>query len=203
MLQILAQTKAKGLVVLPTRELAIQVDESLHGLGKSLGLKTAVLIGGESLDRQRRSLRQNPHIIIATPGRLIDHLQTRSITLNNVGILVLDEADRMLDMGFAPQLKRILQDVPKERQTMLFSATMPEEIIHIATSYMKLPVRIEVAPQGSTADRVTQELFFVQKNDKLALLKTILAEYKGSALVFSRLAYRMFGNGNKIFGATV
>lgn len=189
MLQILAQTKAKGLVVLPTRELAIQVDESLHGLGKSLGLKTAVLIGGESLDRQRRSLRQNPHIIIATPGRLIDHLQTRSITLNNVGILVLDEADRMLDMGFAPQLKRILQDVPKERQTMLFSATMPEEIIHIATSYMKLPVRIEVAPQGSTADRVTQELFFVQKNDKLALLKTILAEYKGSALVFSRTKF--------------
>lgn len=187
MIQRLAQTPGhRGLVILPTRELALQVNESLQKIGKNLGLKTAVLIGGESAHKQIIALRRNPHIIVATPGRLIDHLEQKNISLNTVSILVLDEADRMLDMGFAPQLKRILQSVPKERQTMLFSATMPQEIVGIATQYMKLPIRVEVAPESTTAENVTQELFFVAKEAKLILLEKILSDYQGSILVFSR-----------------
>lgn len=186
MLQRIAQSKTKGLVLLPTRELAIQVNDALQNLGRSLNLKTAVLIGGESMHRQLMLLRNRPHVIIATPGRLIDHLKQKSLVLNQVGILVLDEADRMLDMGFAPQLKQILQHVPKERQTMLFSATMPSEIVQMAANYMKLPVRVEVAPQGTPAGKITQEIIFVERPGKLAQLKKILNEYKGSTLVFSR-----------------
>ena len=189
MLQAIAQSKMMGLVVLPTRELALQVNDSLQDLGRSLGLKTAVLIGGESMHKQLAQLRRGPHIIIATPGRLIDHLEQKTARLEKVGILILDEADRMLDMGFAPQLKQIMKTVPPVRQTMLFSATMPTEIINIANSYMKLPIRVEVAPQGTTANQVTQEIIFVQKQDKLAQLKKILSEYNGSALVFSRTKF--------------
>ena len=188
MLQRIAQSqgKLKGLVLLPTRELALQVNESLQNIGRALGLKTAVLIGGEAMNRQHVALRAKPHIVIATPGRLIDHLEHKSVSLSQVGILVLDEADRMLDMGFAPQLKQILNHVPKERQTLLFSATMPPAIVQIASNYMKLPVRVEVAPSGSVASKVSQEIIFVEKNGKLEQLKKILTEYKGSTLVFSR-----------------
>jgi len=176
----------KGLVVLPTRELALQVETSLLKIGRGLGLKTAVLIGGEPMPKQIRQLRQNPHIIVATPGRLIDHLEQKTVSLNNVSILVLDEADHMLDMGFAPQINRILKTVPEKRQTMLFSATMPEAIVKIASSYMHLPLRVEVAPAGTAAKEVTQEVFFVNKEAKLQLLEKVLTEYKGSVLVFSR-----------------
>ena len=157
MIQRLATHKGKGLILLPTRELAVQVEESLNKIGHGIGLKTAILIGGENINRQIKQLRQNPHIIIATPGRLIDHLDQRTINLSNVTVLVLDEADRMLDMGFAPQIKKILQTVPQQRQTMLFSATMPAEIVNIAKTYMQLPVRVEVAPQGTSSQSVTQE----------------------------------------------
>ena len=186
MLQRLAIHKGMGLVLLPTRELAVQVNEALQALGRSLNLKTVVLIGGENIGRQLRVLRQNPHLIIATPGRLIDHLQQKSVKLTSVKILVLDEADRMLDMGFLPQIKQILETVPKERQTMLFSATMPHEITAIAQRYMKLPVRIEVAPSGTAPTSVSQELFFVQRTEKMPLLTKLLGEYRGSVLIFSR-----------------
>lgn len=186
MLQRLSALKGRGLILLPTRELALQVDEAFQKLGRSFGLRTAVLIGGASMHLQTQSIRGNPHVIVATPGRLIDHLDQKTLTLNRVQILVLDEADRMLDMGFAPQIKRILQAVPRDRQTMLFSATMPTEIAQIATSYMKLPVRIEVAPSGTAAERVEQELFVVRKEDKLRLLEKILEQYRGTVLVFSR-----------------
>ncbi len=191
MIQRLAQAsgKTKGLVILPTRELALQVNETLKKIGSTLGLKTAILIGGENMGKQIKMLRLNPHIIIATPGRLIDHLESRTITLNTVSILVLDEADRMLDMGFAPQIKKIMQTVPKTRQTMLFSATMPNEIVDIAKSFMHLPLRIEVAPQGTAVELVEQELFFVHREDKSALLQNILKEYTGSILVFSRTKF--------------
>ena len=191
MIQRLAQSrgKSKGLIILPTRELALQVDETLRKIGHTLGLRTAILIGGEPMGKQIRALRDKPHILIATPGRLIDHLESTKLNLSNVGILVLDEADRMLDMGFAPQIKRILQRVPKARQTMLFSATMPDEIVTIARSYMSLPLRIEVAPSGTAVKTVTHEVFFVQKQEKPALLRSILSEYKGSVLVFSRTKY--------------
>ncbi len=189
MLQRLASHKGRGLVVLPTRELALQVEESLHKIGSGLGLKTAVLIGGEAIGKQLRSLRLNPHIIIATPGRLIDHLQQKSVKLDDVKILVLDEADRMLDMGFAPQIKQVLQHLPKERQTMLFSATMPEQIVGIANSYMKSPTRVEVAPAGTTAKNITQELFIVHQKDKINLLEQMLKEYPGTILVFTRTKF--------------
>lgn len=199
MIQRLAQTggKGRGLVILPTRELALQVNETLKKIGGSLGLKTAILIGGESPDRQLRALRANPHIIIATPGRLIDHLESGRVNFNNVQILVLDEADRMLDMGFAPQMKKILQRLPKQRQTMLFSATMPDEIVGIANTYMSLPLRVEVAPAGTAIELVTQELYFIHKEDKIALLETVLKEYTGSVLVFSRTKH----GAKKIVGA--
>ena len=165
MIQRLAQSggKKKGLVILPTRELALQVDETLRKIGSSLGLKTAILIGGQVMPKQIKALRQNPHIIIATPGRMIDHMDSGRVDLSQVGILVLDEADRMLDMGFAPQIKKILSRVPAERQTMLFSATMPSEIVKIAQNYLTLPLRIEVAPAGTAVKTVTQEVFFVNR----------------------------------------
>lgn len=189
MIQRLAQNKGRGLVLLPTRELALQVDESLHKIGRPLGLKTAVLIGGESLPKQIRALKHNPHIVIGTPGRINDHLNQKTINFSNVSILVLDEADRMLDMGFEPQIRKILSQVPTKRQTLLFSATMPHEIVQIATAYMAAPIRIEVAPAGSTARDVAQEVFFVARDQKTSLLSNILAEYKGSILVFTRTKF--------------
>src|SRR3989338_5273178 len=139
----------RGLVVLPTRELAFQVHETFEKIGGAPHLPIESLIGGEYIRRQVLALQRNPEIIIGTPGRIIDHLQQKTLSFQNTTFLVLDEADRMLDMGFAPQLKRILQVLPRERQTMLFSATMPEDIVTIARSYMKLPVRIEIAPPGT------------------------------------------------------
>ncbi len=189
MIQRLAQQKGRGLVILPTRELALQVDESLQKIGRSLGLKTVVLIGGDSMSRQVRGLRTNPHIIIGTPGRLNDHLEQRTLDVSAVNILVLDEADRMLDMGFEPQIRKILSKVPPKRQTMLFSATMPNEIVKIATSYMTTPVRVEVAPAGSAARDVAQEVYFVARDQKISLLTQVLGEHKGSILVFTRTKF--------------
>jgi ATP-dependent RNA helicase RhlE len=189
MIQRLVQHKGLGLVVLPTRELAVQVQHSLERIGRELGLKTALLIGGEAMGKQLQQLRRSPHIIIATPGRLIDHLEQKTAKLGEVKVLVLDEADRMLDMGFAPQLKRILQEVPKERQTMLFSATMPDAIVSIAKAFMKLPVRVEVARPGTAASNITQEVIFVPKNDKPVVLKQLLTEEQGSVLVFTRTKF--------------
>ncbi len=189
MLQRLAGSQGKGLVILPTRELAVQVNEALLKIGKSLGLKTAVLIGGEGIGKQLAALRQNPRVIIVTPGRLIDHLEQKTVKLDNVSVLVLDEADRMLDMGFAPQLQKIARFLPKQRQTMLFSATMEPEIVKIAGAYLQLPLRVEVAPAGTTVSKVTQEIFFVTKPEKLELLKMLLGEYKGSVLIFTRTKF--------------
>jgi superfamily II DNA/RNA helicase len=184
LIQRLAQIKGRALVVVPTRELAIQVDESLRKIANAVGLKTAVLIGGDSMGKQIQSLKLNPRIIVGTPGRLIDHMQQKTVSLNDMHILVLDEADRMLDMGFGPQIAALMRQIPQERQTMLFSATMPESIMNIAKSYMKLPVRVEVAPTGTMADKITQELFIVRKELKNELLASTLAQYKGSVLTF-------------------
>ncbi|MDP3948883.1 MAG: DEAD/DEAH box helicase [bacterium] len=195
----------QGLVVLPTRELALQVKETFQKIGTSLGVRTALLIGGEPMYRQLAALRGSPAIVIGTPGRIIDHLEHKTLSLKKVGILVLDEADRMLDMGFAPQLKRILLEVPHERQTMLFSATMPQDIVRLANSYMKLPLRIEIAPSGTTVEKVTQELFFISKPDKPRLLEKLLYEYRGSVLVFSRTKFgaKRIAAGIRALGHTV
>lgn len=186
MMQRLARTKGQGLVVVPTRELALQVDMELRKIVGKSGLRTVVLIGGMAMGPQKGVLRRGADIIVATPGRLIDHLEQRTVTLSRMSCTVLDEADRMLDMGFLPQIKKIMEALPRDRQTMLFSATMPTEIVKIASMYMKTPLRIEVAPAGTTAERVTQELFIVSNAAKLPLLEHILSENKGPTLVFTR-----------------
>lgn len=186
MIQRLAKVKGKGLVVLPTRELAIQVNEVLQKIGASLGLRTAVLIGGAPMGRQLQDLQKTPHIVVATPGRLLDHVLRRTVHLGTMTIVVLDEADRMLDMGFAPQIKKILNALPKERHIMLFSATIPQDIIRLATQFMKLPLQIEIARSGTVPEEVDQELFMVRKEDKLRLLDTLLSQHHGTILVFSR-----------------
>ncbi len=184
----LGQAKGIGLVLLPTRELAMQVDETLSKIGGHMGLRTAVLIGGENMRKQVMQLRKRPHVLVATPGRLLDLVEQGHIKLDKAAVLVLDEADRMLDMGFAPQLNRIMKMLPpaKERQTLLFSATMPSDIVTIANTHMRTPVRVEVAPQGTAAETVEQEMFIVRKEDKFSLLLELLKQYTGSVLVFAR-----------------
>ena len=185
-IQRLSQRKGRCLVLVPTRELAIQVDETFQKLAPLFSMRSAVIIGGASMHLQVQALRKNPRILIATPGRLVDHISQRTILLADINILVLDEADRMLDMGFLPQIEQILKYIPKDRQTMLFSATIPAEIIKIGTAHMKLPINIEVAPSGTTVERVIQELFIVKKDSKRRLLTKLLTQYNGSVLLFSR-----------------
>ncbi len=190
MIQRLAQSGGAGLVVVPTRELALQVDEEFQKLGRVNGLRTAVLIGGMGMEPQLSAISRKPHVIIATPGRLIDHLNQKTVKLDGVHLLVLDEADRMLDMGFLPQVKKIIAAVPRERQTLLFSATLSPEIMKIASTTMKLPVSIEIAPQGTTAEKVTQEIIMVRtKEEKSHALSRILNEYRGSVIVFTRMKF--------------
>lgn len=186
LLQNLAENTGQGLVVLPTRELALQVNEMLLQIGSVLGLRTAVLIGGASMYHQLKDLARKPHVIIATPGRLMDHMEQKNVSLGGVSILVLDEADRMFDIGFAPQIKRIIAATSPQRQTMLFSATIPAPITSMAAHHMKMPVRIEVAPSGTSAEQVEQEMYIINKANKLQLLEKILADNAGSVLVFSR-----------------
>lgn len=182
----LLENDGQGLILLPTRELAIQAEEEISRIGKPFGMRTAVLIGGSPMGPQLRDLRNGPHLIVATPGRLNDHLEQRTLVLDDVTMVVLDEADRMLDMGFWPQIKTVISMLRKERQTLLFSATLSKEIMELATKHMKLPTRIEVVPPGTTAERVTQEFFIVAKEDKIRLLESVLGEHKGSVIVFSR-----------------
>ena len=204
MLQLLATHKGMGLVVLPTRELALQVDENLKTIGEKIGLRTSVLIGGEPIQKQLKSLKRKPHIIIATPGRLNDHTERKSVNLSNVRVLVLDEADMMLDMGFLSQIRNILKLVPKDRQTMLFSATMPTQIVKIASEYMKLPIRIEVAPAGTAAENVEQEIIVVEKAYKIDYLRDILGKTNGSVLIFMRTKHTVKALTRKLksFGFT-
>ncbi|MDF2379633.1 MAG: DEAD/DEAH box helicase [Candidatus Gracilibacteria bacterium] len=189
LIQRMAAMKKGGLILCPTRELALQVNETVKMLGQSFGLKSTVVIGGDSINRQISELKKKPHVIVATPGRLLDHMQKKTVDLSDVGILIMDEADRMLDMGFEPQIRKVLAALPKERQTMLFSATMPAKISKIAQTYMKKPLRVEIARAGTTAEQIEQELFVVPRNQKLALLQQLLLEYKGTVLVFSRTKY--------------
>ncbi len=185
-LQQLAQNKSMALILVPTRELALQVEESVKKIARPLAIKSAVLIGGTPVYRQLKALAQNPRILIATPGRLIDLMEQRKVRLSKVHILILDEADRMLDMGFAPQIEKVLQSVPSNRQTLLFSATIPPAIVKIASAHMKFPVQVEIAPSGTTAEKVSHELFIVRKEMKQEILEKLLKQYRGSVLLFCR-----------------
>ncbi len=186
LVQRLLKNKSKALILLPTRELATQVEESLRKISLKSGLRTISLIGGEPINRQIYSLKYNPRIIIATPGRLLDHYKRKTINLENISVLVLDEADMMFDLGFAPQIEEIIKLTPSSRQTLLFSATMPAAIIKLAEKYLKSPLKIEVAPAGTTAELIDQEIYLVHQNDRLETLKKILLDYKNLVLIFVR-----------------
>lgn len=186
MLQHLASSKGRALILLPTRELAYQVEESLRPFAKAMNIGMTVFVGGASMYLQRKSLRANPRVLIATPGRLYDHLQQKTVTLKEVSHFILDEADRMFDMGFKPQIDKIITYVPDERQTLLFSATMPKEIFALAEKIMKTPLRIEVAPQGTTSANIEQELLIVEKEQKTDELIALLKTATPPLLVFTR-----------------
>ena len=184
--QRLSCNKGQCLVIVPTRELALQVNETFQKIAPLFGIRTVVIIGGVPMQDQLRILRKNPRVIIATPGRLVDHMKQKTLRLNEVEILILDEADRMLDMGFKPDIEYIIKFVPQNRQTMLFSATIPGEVVSIGTTHMKLPVHVEIAPSGTAAERIIQEIFIVKKESKKQLLAKLLDQYHGSVLLFSR-----------------
>ena len=206
MLQLLSMSKrGTGLVVVPTRELAIQVEESIQAISGPVNIRSAVLIGGASMSVQRNVLRKNPRIIIATPGRLMDHIEKKTVDLSNVEVFVLDEADRMLDMGFIPDIKKIMKSIPDKRQTMLFSATMPKEIEAIAEKLMEAPIRIEVDRSGATPTEVSHEIFFVNKQEKSRLLAVKLKQCFGPVLVFTKtkwMAKKLTGKVNSMGFAT-
>lgn len=177
----------KSLILTPTRELALQISESFKAYGKLTGLKNAVVFGGVSQRAQTMKLREGVDILIATPGRLLDLMNQRHISLNSIKIFVLDEADRMLDMGFINDVKKIIEKLPTKRQTLMFSATMPSEIIKLTKTILTDPVKIEVSPEQKTVEAVNQSVYFVTKGDKKKLLIHILKnENIESALVFTR-----------------
>ncbi len=177
----------KVLILTPTRELAIQIGESFAAYGKLLRIKHTVIFGGVPQRSQTDALRAGVDILIATPGRLLDLMDQRYVRLDQLKTFVLDEADRMLDMGFIHDVKKIITKIPAKRQTIFFSATMPEEISKLAATILTNPVRVEVTPASSTANTVKQEIYFVDKNNKRLLLLHLLKDDSiNTALVFTR-----------------
>lgn len=194
-LQILHEAKKAGstnkgikaLILTPTRELAIQIDESFAAYGRHLNLKHLVIFGGVSQQPQTNALRNGVDILIATPGRLLDLVEQRYINLSQLEILVLDEADRMLDMGFIHDVKKIITKVPAKRQTLFFSATMPAEIAKLSSTILTNPAKVEVTPVSSTAETIQQAMYFVEKENKKHLLIHLLKDKAiQTALVFTR-----------------
>ncbi len=177
----------RALILVPTRELAVQVHQSLQSYGRHLPLRCTAIFGGVRMHSQTRALQQGVDILVATPGRLSDHLRQQHLTLAGVEILVLDEADRMLDMGFLPEIRNLVQQLPAERQTMLFSATMPAPIAKLTTDLLHNPTRVEVAPESTPVDRIDQRLYMVAKEQKRHLLHSLLTESAVTrSLVFTR-----------------
>lgn len=177
----------QALILAPTRELAEQIKESFRNYSREMSIKTEVIYGGVSQKNQEIALKKGLDVLIATPGRLLDLINQGLLTLSDVKYLVLDEADRMLDMGFIHDVKRIVKFIPLERQTMLFSATLPKEIMKLANELLKNPVRIEVTPPEAMVDKIKQSLYYVSKKDKTNLLIDLLVNPKlESVLVFTR-----------------
>lgn len=179
--------KIQSLILTPTRELAIQIHESIQAYGKNLNLKPAVIFGGVPQKPQEEMIRKGVDILIATPGRLNDLVNQKIIDLSAIEIFILDEADRMLDMGFINDVKKVIKYIPRERQTLFFSATMPNEIKNLVSTLLVDPVVVEVTPVSSTAEKIEQSLYYVDKPNKKKLLISLLkAERIPSALVFTR-----------------
>ncbi len=180
----------RGLILVPTRELAIQIQEVIDKFGRSKHVFATAIVGGADMQAQIRGLRQHPNILVATPGRLLDHMWNGTVNLAPMKILVLDEADRMLDMGFAPQINQILEALPEERQTLLFSATLPADLNKLARASVKNPARVMVAPPATTVDGVTQAVHHTTHDSKTNLLVSLLGENQDSVLVFTRTKHR-------------
>ena len=177
----------RALILAPTRELAQQIMQNLKAYCDRTPIKVQMVVGGQNINTQIRRLENGVDILVATPGRLLDLMDRKSVRLDEASFLVLDEADQMLDMGFIHDLRKIAAVIPKERQTMLFSATMPKLMSEIAESYLDRPIRIEVSPPGKAADKVTQEVHFIAKAEKTGLLIELLEQHKGErTLVFGR-----------------
>ena len=190
MIENIMNNHGKGLVVVPTRELAAQVTDSLTKVGKSWGLRCVSIIGGVSQKKQIINLKKKPHIIIATPGRLLDLVNQKELDLNLISVLTLDEADRMLDEGFLPEITKILENSKSVKQKLLFSATMPKSITNLINKFIANSKKIEISPQGTTPQKLNHEVFFIPKNNKVQLLKIILEQYPNdSVLVFTRTKY--------------
>lgn len=187
MAQRLSRSKGvRGLILSPTREIALQTKAFLTTLAKHHPLKTACVIGGVRFRPQIQDLRNDPDIIVATPGRLVDHMERGNVSLAQVEILVLDEADHMLDLGFLPQIRRVLEELPRQRQTMMFSATMPDMIERLAQQFMRDPVRVDILPEGRAAEGIEHRLYMVDPEDKKRCLMALLEGEQGATLVFMR-----------------
>ncbi|APG46561.1 DEAD/DEAH box helicase [Phaeobacter porticola] len=187
-----APKTVRGLVLAPTRELANQIAANLKALTEGTPMKTGLVVGGVSINPQIARIAKGTDILIATPGRLLDILDRRALDLSSCDFLVLDEADQMLDLGFIHALRKIASLLPEQRQTMLFSATMPKQMNEIANSYLQSPIRIEVNPPGKAADKITQSVHFIAKAEKLSMLKEQLRAIDGErTLVFGRTKHGM------------
>ena len=179
--------RTRALVLTPTRELAMQVDESVRKYANSAQIDVAAVFGGVPLEPQEKKLRKGVDIVVATPGRLIDHLERQNVVFDDLEILVLDEADRMLDMGFAPQINKIVAQIPSYRQTLLFSATMPPEVEALARKYLRKPIVIQIGRRSGASNMVTHAVYPVPRERKGALLVELLRDVKSeTVLVFTR-----------------
>ena len=176
----------RALILTPTRELAMQIHETFAKLQGSTGLQAVVVCGGMNETRQLRAIRGGASIVVATPGRLVDFLDRRLVKLSGVKTLVMDEADRMLDMGFLPSIKRILSEMSEARQTLFFSATMESSVKSLITTYLKNPVRVAMGSTTKVADNIDLNVYEVEQTEKVALLQSMLRENKGSFLIFAR-----------------
>jgi ATP-dependent RNA helicase DeaD len=183
--KIMNHADVYGIIVTPTRELALQVDEQIRAfLSAKSKIRSVVLIGGASIERQVQALGKRPKIVVGTPGRIIDHLERKSLDLSGFNYVVLDETDRMLDMGFSAPIAEIFSHVSEERQTLLFSATLPKNIQKISAQYLQNPVRIEMGQVNSVGDNIVQSTQFVSKDGKFEMLVDALREHDQSAIVF-------------------
>jgi len=180
----------RALILTPTRELAAQIGQSIETYGRFLRLSNTVIFGGVSQFHQVKALNRGVDIVVATPGRLLDLMEQRFIHLNQVEIFVLDEVDRMLDMGFIPDIKRVLTEIPAERQTLFFSATMPPKIVELAQTMVNCPVRVTITPDEPAVERIAQKVLFVEKKNKDALLVSLLNDGRiNKALIFTQMKH--------------
>ena len=180
------ENKPQALVITPTRELAIQVREDFFNIGRFKRLKVAAIYGRAPFYRQQQELKQKTHIVVGTPGRIIDHIDRETLDVSEIKYLIIDEADEMFNMGFLDQIETIISELPKERMTMLFSATLPEDIEELCNKYMKDPIYIELEEENITVDKIIQEKYFVDEDKKMELLKDIsILESPDSCIIFA------------------